>query len=340
MRPSTARRRGGTPCPSRAALLCAALALFGQPASAQSPPAETKAPEPPPPVGAQQPFPLLLGLFDLSSAYTFPAKVTGTPGRMSSTFVTGRLAPVVQVGPNLYLSFPLDGSVSFYSFEGDPGLLPGGGSPWEQVRTFAIAAQARYRVDDHWVLLGEINLAAAGARGAPFEKMLSTGATFGAQYRFGPDLTLGLLLTVQTRLAEGLFVLPVPSIEWVLPFDQRRWRLVAGGLRVGPGRTAGLGLVYAPLEQLGFNLGVVLVGLGRNFRLPANSPVESGVGQDSALPLLASVDWRPIPHFHVTLWGGVSILRSISVLDRLGSVVNERNVEPAGLIGGTIALAP
>jgi hypothetical protein len=338
--PTSARCRGGPPRPIKAALLFATLAAFSRPAYAQSPSLETKAPEPPPPVGAQQPLPLLLGVFDLSSAYTFPAKVTGTPGRMSSTFVTGRLGPVIRINPNLYVSFPLDGSVSFYEFDADPGLLPGGGVPWDQVRSFAVAAQARYRVDEHWVLLGEINLASTGARGAFFEKTLSTGATFGAQYRFGPDLTLGLLLTVQTRLAQGLFVLPVPSVEWVLPFDQPRWRLVAGGLRVGSGRTAGLGLAYAPLPQLAFNLGVVLVGLGRDFRLPANSPVESGIGRDSALPLLASIDWRPIPHLHVTLWGGVSILRSISVLDSSGNIVNQRDVEPSGLIGGTIALGP
>ena len=271
---STAPR--GTRLPGLiATALCAALAVFGRVALAQSPAAETTAPEAPPAVGAQQPFPLLLGLFDLSAAYTFPAKVTGGAGRMSSTFLTGRLAPVIRLNPRLYLSFPLDGSVSFYQFEGDPGLLPAGGSPWDQVRSFAVGAQARYRVDEHWILLGEINLASTGARGAPFGKTLSTGATFGAQYRFGPDLTLGLLLTVQTRLAQGIFVLPVPSVEWVLPFDQRRWRLVAGGLRVGSGRTAGLGLAYAPLPQLAFNLGVVLVGLGRDFRLPADSPARA-----------------------------------------------------------------
>lgn len=208
------------------------------------------------------------------------------------------------------------------------------------MRTFAIGIQARYRVDDRWVLLGEVNIASAGARGAPFDSTLSTGGTFGVQYRFGPDLTLGVLLTFQTRLARGPFVLPVPSIEGVLPVDNRRWRLVAGGLRVGPGRTAGIGLVYAPMRQLAFNLGIVLVGLGREFRLPRESPVENGVGRDGALPLLASVDWRPTAQLHVTFWGGVSILRSIAVLDRTGVIVNERNVEPAGLIGGTIALGP
>jgi hypothetical protein len=291
-------------------------------------------------VETPQPFPLLLGLFDLSGTSTFPATVAGTSAQMSSTFVIGRLAPVIRVSRKLYLAFPLDGSVSFYKFDGDPGLLPGGGSPWDQVRTFAIGVQARYRVDERWVLLGEVNLASAGARGAPFGKTLSTGATFGAQLRLAPELMVGVLLTVQTRLALGIFVLPVPLLEWTLPMDAGRWRLVAGGLRVGPGRTAGLGLTYAPVPRLAFNLGVVLVGLGRDFRLPADSSVESGVGRDSALPLLVGVDWRPTPPLHVTLWGGVSILRSISVLDRSGNVVGERDVEPAWLMGGTVAFGP
>ena len=84
---------------------------------------------------------------------------------------------------------------------------------------------------------------------------------------------------------------------------------------------------------------------GQRSRLPRSElhsrfHFETGVGRDGALPLLASVDWRPTPQLHVTLWGGVSILRSVAVLDRTGVIVNERNVEPAGLIGGTIALGP
>jgi len=204
-RPPSPRR------PLPAALLWTALTILGRSASAQTPPPETKATEPPTPLAVPQPFPLLLGLFDLSGAHTFPAAVTGTSGRMGSTFITGRIAPVFRVGPKLYLSLPLDGSISFYDFRGDPGLLPGGGSPWDQVRIFAIGLQGRYRIDDHWVLLTEINAASAGARGARFGDTLSTGATFGTLYRFGPELTVGLLLTAQTRLARGPLVLPVPA---------------------------------------------------------------------------------------------------------------------------------
>ena len=284
------------------------------------------------------PFPLVLGIFDLSGAHTFPAVVAGTSGSMGSTFVTGRLAPVIRVSSNLYLSLPLDGSVSFYDFRGDPGLLPSGGVPWDQVRTYAVGLQGRYRIDEHWVLLGEINGASAGARGAPFGETLSIGGTVGARYQFGPELNVGLLLTVQTRLARGLFVLPVPAVEWVLPFDQGRWRLVAGGLRIGPGRTAGIGLAYSPVQQLSVHTGLVLVGLGREFRLPTDSSIQNGVGRDAALPLLAGIDWRPTRLLHVTFWGGVSVQRVIAVLDRDGGIVRERDVDPAALLGGTVAL--
>jgi len=300
--------------------------------------AATPAEGPPTAVGQPQPFPLVLGIFDLSGVETFPANVAGTSGSMGSTFVTGRIAPVFRVSSKLYLSIPLDGSVSFYDFRGDPGLLPGGGVPWDQVRTYAVGLQARYRIDEHWVLLGEINVASAGARGSAFDDTISVGGTFGARYQFGPELNIGLLLTVQTRLARSLFILPVPTFEWVLPFDQGRWRLVGGALRIGPGRTAGIGLAYSPIPQLSLHTGLVLVGLGREFRLPTDSPIANGVGRDSALPLLAGVDWRPTKLLHLSLWGGVAVQRVIGVLDSNGNIVQERDVNPAAILGGTISL--
>ena len=65
-----------------------------------------------------------------------------------------------------------------------------------------------------------------------------------------------------------------------------------------------------------------------------------GAPWDQVRTFAIGIQARPTPQLHVTLWGGVSILRSVAVLDRTGVIVNERNVEPAGLIGGTIALGP
>ena len=140
----------------RPALLGTALALAACPARSQTVPAPAQG-GPAPGGRLPQPFPLVLGIFDLSAVATFPATVAGTSGTMGSTFLTGRVAPVIRVSPKLYLSVPLDGSISFYDFRGDPGLLPAGGVPWDQVRTYALGLQGRYRIDDRWVLLGEVN---------------------------------------------------------------------------------------------------------------------------------------------------------------------------------------
>src|SRR5262249_23476617 len=79
------------------------------------------------------PLPLVLAAFDISVATTFEARVIGTSSTMTSTFVTGRIAPVIPVSRKLFLAFPLDASVSFYQFRGSPELLPDGAVPWDQV---------------------------------------------------------------------------------------------------------------------------------------------------------------------------------------------------------------
>lgn len=338
-----------TPLASTARCRTLLAALVGASLGSLVPSARAQVASVPPPPEARQdrngesigppapPLPLVLAAFDVSGATTFPAQVLTTSSTMTSTFITGRIAPVIPVTPRLFLAFPIDGGVSFYQFQGDPQLIANGRIPWDQVRTYALGAQGRYKFDDHWAAVAEVNIASAGARGAPFGETISGGATFGATYRFSKQLTVGLVLTMQTRLARGLFVLPLPAVEWVLPFDEGRWRLVAGSLRAGPGRAAGLGIAYAPIQQLSVTLGAVFVGLGREFRLPADIPAPAEVGRDGALPLLLGIDFRPVRHLHLTLWGGVSVFRAITVFSGDGAIVNDRDVAPAPLIGGTIA---
>jgi hypothetical protein len=176
---------------------------------------------------------------------------------------------------------PIDGSISFYDFHGDPGLLPTptGGVPWDQVRTYAVGLQARYRIDDRWILLGEVNVASAGARGAVFEDTLSVGGTFGASYRFGPDLTWG----PPHRADPGWrsLVLPVPTVE-VLPFDDRRWRLWPASA-LGLGRTAARsGLLTRAAASP--TRGSSWWDSGVSSASPRTA-YPDGVGRDSALPL-------------------------------------------------------
>jgi hypothetical protein len=327
--------------------LGALLWLAGAPALAQtSEPASTdvgeaRKPSPGSILAARPPSaPRTAVVFDLAGGHAFAGEVKDTSGSsMSSTTVYGRLALLVPASERLFLSFPIDAAVTFYEFTGDPLLLPGGGRPWDQVRTFSIGVQGRYQFDQHWALIAGANVASAGARGASFGDTLSGGGTLGFSYSFSRALTLGLLVTAQSRLGAGLFVLPFPVVDWMLPFDQERWRLAAGALRAGPGRAAGVSLVYTPTESFSFSVALALLGLGREFRLAKASPVPDAVGRDSAFPLIVGAEWRPWRQLTLSAYGGVSILRAVTLLDSAGNILNERDVKPSPVVGGKVSLA-
>lgn len=322
------------------------LLLLGGPASAQTSEAAGEADEARKPspgsvlVGRPPSAPRTSVTFDVLGSHSFEGEVKDTSGtNLSSSSAYARIALLVPVGERLLLSFPVDAAVTFYQFTGDPQLLPGGGKPWDQVRTFSIGTQLRYRFDQRWGLVAGANVASSGARGASFGDTLSGGGTLGVTYSFSRQLTLGVVLTAQSQLSGGLFVLPLPIIEVELPFGEGRWRFVAGALRVGPGRAAGVGIVYTPSESLAFNAGIAFLGLGREFRLPSSSPVTNGVGRDSAYPVILGAEWRPVRQLAFAAYGGVSIFRAVTVLDSAGNTLNERDVKPSPVVGGRISLA-
>jgi hypothetical protein len=277
-------------------------------------------------------------LFDVGSAYTFPAEVKGTTGRMASTLVRGSIALLVPVDRQLAFSFPLDAGATFYDFTGDPMLVPEGGTTWATTRFFSIGAQARYRFDEHWTLFVGVNGASAGSRGADFGKTLTGGGGAGFTYSFSRKLTLGVGIAVQTRPASGVFVLPFPILDWELPFDEGHWHLVVGAQRTGSARVAGAAVVYSPMAQLSISAGLVLTGLGRDFRLSSTGAHPNAVGRDTAFPLLLSSDWRPIRNLSITTYVGVSVFRNITLLDQDGNTLGDHDVAPALLLGGGISL--
>ena len=278
--------------------------------------------------------------FDVAGAAAIDGQIQGASGaQMGSSSAYAQLAAMAPIGEHLRLRFVVDGATTFYRFSGDPFLVPGGGIPWDQVRSSSIGVQATYVWERRWVLTVAGNVASAGVRGASFGDTLTGGGTVGFSYSFSSGLRVGLLLTAQSQLTGGLFVLPFPLVDWVLPFDHGRWRLSVGGVRVGPGRAGGVSLAYSPLETLSFSAALTFLGLGREFRMSSTGPVVGGVGRDSAAPLILAVEWRPVRPLSVSAYAGVSLLRAVTVLDGSGNTLGERDVTPSPVLGGRVSLA-
>jgi hypothetical protein len=277
--------------------------------------------------------------FDLAGASAIDGQIQGTSGaQMGSSSAYAQLALMAPISGHLGVRFVIDGATTFYRFTGDPFLVPGGGIPWDQVRSSSVGLQAMYVWERKWALIVAGNVGAAGVRGASFGDTLSAGGTVGFSYTFPSGMLLGVLVTAQSRLTGGLFVLPVPLVDWVLPFDRGRWRLSAGGVRVGPGRAGGVSLEYTPLQTLSFSAALTFLGLGREFRMASTGPVLGGVGRDTAFPLILGIEWRPLRPLSVSAYGGVSLLRAVTVLDGSGNTLGERDVTPSPVVGGKMSL--
>ncbi|HZW90219.1 MAG TPA: hypothetical protein VFF12_14150 [Myxococcaceae bacterium] len=277
--------------------------------------------------------------FDVAGATSMDGQIQGTSGaQMGSSSAYAQLAFMAPIGGHLGVRFAVDGATSFYRFSGDPLLVPGGGIPWDQVRSSSIGLTAMYVWERKWALIVGGNVASAGVRGASFGDTLSGGGTVGFTYTFPSGLLLGVLVTAQSKLSGGVFALPFPLVDWVIPVDRGRWRLSAGGVRVGPGRAGGVSLEYAPSDALSFSAALTFLGLGREFRMSSSGPVLDGVGRDTAYPLILGVEWRPLRPLSVSAYGGVSLLRAVTVLDGSGNTLGERDVTPSPVVGGKMSL--
>jgi hypothetical protein len=277
--------------------------------------------------------------FDLAGGTSIDGQIQGAYGaQMGSSSAYAQLAVMAPIGGHLGVRFAVDGATTFYRFSGDPFLVPGGGIPWDEVRSSSIGLQAMYVWERRWALILAGNVASAGVRGASFSDTLTGGGTVGFSYTFPSGLLVGVLVTAQSKLSGGVFALPFPLVDWTFPFDRGRWRLSAGGLRVGPGRAGGVSLEYSPLATLSFSAALTFLGLGREFRMSSTGPVLNGVGRDTAYPLIVGIEWNPVHALSVSAYGGVSLLRAVTVLDGSGNTLGERDVTPSPVVGGKMSL--
>jgi hypothetical protein len=303
-----------------------------EPEPAEQPPAAAEAPAPPPDMGFSW-------TLDLEGVHSFDAKFEDADGGFDRTRLASRLAVLGPVSSQLLLGASFGVGASIYQFDGQTGLLPGEEEPWETVQTYSIGANAIILLDRQWRMFVSANLSSSGEGGATFEDTLTVGGTVAARYAVSETLILGAGVTVQTRLEDSLFVLPFPTVDWTLPFDEAKWRLVVGEARIGPSRAAGFSLRYTPVEELEFAAGVGAFGLGGDFRLDEDGPVPGGVGRDTSVPALIGAEWRPNRTISINALVGVALMGELELTDSNGTRIGREDVDPAVVFGAGVSFS-
>jgi hypothetical protein len=232
-----------------------------------------------------------------------------------------------------------------YDFSGNGGASPNAANvyQWDSVHRLVLAGMFGYQVDDRWRLVGGGLFRSWGENGADYGDSISGGLLAGFDYRSSDTLTFGLLVGAFSRLEDGVGLLPVPTVDWKFA---DAWKLHVGLVQVmDPG--VGADLTWQLEDNL--SLGAGFAFQSREFRLRDKTRAggrpgrptrfdDNGIGQETEIPVFASLRWRPTPKSQIDLQGGVAINGNIRVEDSDGDRIADDDYDPAGFLAlkGTI----
>lgn len=218
---------------------------------------------------------------------------------------------------------------SFYDFKDAAGILPGAPTvdePFEDVYELTFAPILRVLPADGWQWFVGGRIRSAGEPDAEFEDTLIGGGLAGASYDITDTFRLGLGVTVNTRLEGGVWVLPIPIIEWDITPNL--------ALKT---RENGIGLEYWVTESWYV---AARVGFERSeYRLAEDNALPGGSVTDRRVPVTLAVTYSPSPKTVVSAFVGGEILGELEFNDRDENEVASTDLGTSMVVGFDLRIA-
>jgi len=240
---------------------------------------------------------------------------------------TGVLASVGRswtIDPGASLGFRLRFDYEDWRFD-DLGAF-GGLAPWSEVYRGGLAIPYSVTTDGGWRWSLTPTVEYAGESGAKFSDSLEYGASLVAARAIRPDLTLGLGAGVYYRIEETS-AFPFVMIDWRITDRLRLSNPTAGG----PSGPAGLELRYA-LDS-GWEVALGAAYRSDRFRLDRDGPFPGGVGEQRAVPVLASIGRQLSDGLSLRLYAGAALGSTLRVEDEDGRRLYDEDRDPAAMVG-------
>lgn len=222
-----------------------------------------------------------------------------------------------------------------YDFSGSSGQT--NRYRWDDVHRGVIGAIVGHDLNERWRILGGAILRSWGEGGAEFGDTISGGLIAGFDYHSSEDFSVGLLVGALSKLGGGAGLIPVPTLKWKFA---ESWRLNVGMVQlVDPGVGAQLNYQISPEVSLGGGF----TFQSRQFRLADKTRVtptgvrpnrtdDGGIGQETQIPIFATLRWKPAPKVELDLNGGVAVGGNMRVEDEDGNRIRDDDYDPAGIL--------
>ncbi len=295
--------------PRKACLVVAAMCAVGLPASAPAQPSEGWS-------ASIDGLGLFQGDADLDDGGSFSAnrQFLRVGGRYR--FGTGH-------------SVGLSASIGQIDYDFDDAVV----APWTEIRDRRISLPVFIPVSRSASLLIAPQVRWDYEEGASSSDGQTEGAFLGLAWRVSDSLTIGPALGAFSQLRDSdTNIFPALLIDWDIT---DRWNLGTGptiGATQGPGLT----LSYSHTDALSFSIAARYEDL--EFRLNEGGVASGGVGRDTSVPLVVSVDYTPNPAVAVSLFAGAEIGGQLELFDAAGARVSQQDYDTAPIAGFAFSL--
>ena len=218
-----------------------------------------------------------------------------------------------------------------YDFDSNSGSF----YQWDDVHRAVIGGLFGYELNDNWRLIGGGVVRSWGEGGADFGDSITGGLIVGFDYHPSEDFSIGLLVGAFSALEDKVGLLPVPTMKWKFA---ENWRWNVGMVNVfDPG--VGTEITWQVAETLSIGTGFVFQS--RRYRLNDKTRAvdsrgrtdEGGVGQESEVPVFASLKWKPTPKSSLDLLAGVALAGNVRVESSAGGRLNDDSYDAAPFVG-------
>jgi hypothetical protein len=220
---------------------------------------------------------------------------------------------------------------SSYDFDGDASTVLS--EAIGEIRDYSLSVPMRFPVGETATAFVLPSVSFNAAEDVDLSDGDRYGLLAGIAWRLGPSLTIGPGIGAFSGIEGSGDAFPFLLIDWAIT---DRLSLSTGqGLAAsqGPGLTFG----YQATETI--RLGLAARWESIEFRLDDdNAAAPGGIGKDEAIPLVATVGWRPSDQVQLTAFAGAELNGSLTVRDSDDRLVERQDYDPAPIIGATIRL--
>lgn len=255
--------------------------------------------------------------------WSLGAEPDGTDAEIGVSRLNGAGGLSFRLDDTTDLIVRLGSEVSVYDFQDAGGILPAMPAvdePFDVVHatTFTPILRSLPETGWQWTLGGRVTV--AGEPGAAFDESIAAGGFGLASYDVSERLRLGAGLNVVTRLEGGLFLFPIPVVQWD----------VTDHFQIGT-TERGFGATYALDDR--WTLGVQVGFLRREFRLADDNAISEGSFTDWRVPVTLSATYAPSARTVFTARLGSEVIGELEFNDRDGNQIENYDLSPTLLVG-------